>query len=104
MIVYRAKEKHVLSNQINLLSVITTGVAALILLPIEINAALLCFGLSTFLMNTSIMLGLKKYKKFFWASVIRSISTIGLPIVFPEEKCLIYQGSDGIPFLQKPVS
>lgn len=82
VIVYRAKEEHVLSNQINVLSVITTGVAALILLPIEINAALLCFALSTFLMNTGNMLGLKKYKKFFWASVIRSISTIGLPIAF----------------------
>ena len=82
VVVYRAKEQHVLSNQINMLAVITTGAAALILLPIEINAALLCFALSTFLMNTHNLLGFKKYKKYFWASVIRSISTIILPVAF----------------------
>jgi len=82
VVVYRAKEQHVLSNQINMLAVITTGATALILLPIEINAALLCFALSTFLMNTHNLLGFKKYKKYFWASVIRSISTIILPVAF----------------------
>jgi len=82
VVVYRAKEQHVLSNQINMLAVITTGAAALILLPIEINAALLCFALSMFLMNTHNLLGFKKYKKYFWASVIRSISTIILPVAF----------------------
>ena len=80
VVVYRAKEQHVLSNQINMLTVITTGAAALILIPIEINAALLCFALSMFLMNTHNLLGFKKYKKFFWVSVIRSIPIIILPI------------------------
>ncbi len=81
VVVYRAKENHDLSNQLNVLSVITTSAAALILLPIDINAALLCFALSTFLMNTHNLLGFKKYKKYFWASVYRSVSTIALPIV-----------------------
>jgi len=82
VLVYRAKEKHILSNQINVLSVITTGTAALILLPIDLNSALLCFALSTFLMNTHNLLGFKKYQKFFWASVFRSVATITLSIAF----------------------
>ena len=80
--VYRAKEKHVLANQANVLSVITTGAASIILLSIDLYAALLCFALSSFLMNQHNFLGLKKYKKFFGLSITRGIFVITIPVLF----------------------
>jgi len=81
VIVYHGKQKHDLSNQLNLLALISSGVASLILLSIDVYAALLCFALTSFLMNTSNLLGLKKYKKFVWASFVRGISIITIPIL-----------------------
>jgi len=80
-IVYNSKQDQTMSNQINMLAIITTGSASLILLSIDVYASLLCFALSTFLMNTSNLIGLKKYKKFFWTSVIRGILIITIPIL-----------------------
>ncbi len=81
VIVYHGKQKHDLSNQLNLLALISSGVASLILLSIDVYAALLCFALTSFLMNTGNLLGLKKYKKFVWASFVRSVSIITIPIL-----------------------
>ena len=80
-IVYRAKQQHDLANKLNLLALISSGIASLILLTIDLYAALLCFGLTSFLMNTNNLIGLKKYKKFFWESFTRSVSIIIIPIL-----------------------
>ena len=62
--VYQAKNENSIVNQINVLSLLTTSVAAIILLPINIFAAFLALSLSFFPMNQYNFLGQKNYKKF----------------------------------------
>ena len=81
VIVYRSKGKHDVANQLNLFALISSGVASLILLTIDVYAALLCFALTSFLMNTNNLIGLKNYRKFFAASFVRSVSIITIPIL-----------------------
>jgi len=80
--VYQAKGNSILSNQANVLVIITSGFAALILLPIDAFAAFLSLGFSFFYMNQYNLLGLKKYKKLAITLIIRSILFILLPILF----------------------
>jgi len=79
--VYQAKEKSLLVNQANILALLTTSVASIALLFINEFSALLCFGLSLFLMNQHNLLGLKKYKHFMINSIIKGVLIISLPII-----------------------
>lgn len=80
VMIFQAKEKNSLVNEGNTLSIITTGIASIILLFINEYAAILCFGISTLLMYQSNLIGLKKYKKFMINSIIKAILFISLPI------------------------
>ena len=80
--VYQSKGKSILSNQVNMLAVITSTLAALILLTISLHVALLSFSLSFFIMNQHNLLGFKKYKKFFWLGILKGILVVTLPILF----------------------
>jgi len=45
IVVYRAKGHSILSNEVNIFVIISTGIASLILIPVNIYAAVLCFAL-----------------------------------------------------------
>ena len=62
--VYQAKNDSSMSNSVNVLALITTSIASIILLAFDIFAAMLCFGMSMFVMNIHNLLGLKEYKKY----------------------------------------
>lgn len=80
VVVYRSKENHLLSNQLNVFAVITVGIASVILISIDVYTALLCFTSTMFILNLQNLLGLKKYKKFLLFSVIRGGFVIILPV------------------------
>jgi len=80
--VYQSKGKSIIANQANLLVVILSIIAAIILLPISFFAALLSFSISYFVMNQHNLLGLKKYKKYFFTGLLKSSMIILLPILF----------------------
>jgi len=81
-IVYQAKNDSSLSNSVNVLALITTSAASIILLAFDIFAAVLCLGMSMFVMNTHNLLGLKKYKKYMIIEIIRGALIISIPIGF----------------------
>ncbi len=70
--IYLAKGKYKIDEQIRTLFLILTSAAALILVFIEPVAALLCVALSFFSMNQYHLLGLSKYKKFMFYSILKS--------------------------------
>ena len=78
--VYQAKNNSTMVNQVNLLALITTGGAALILITIDPYAALLCLGFNLFFMYQSNLLGLKKYKKYGLNAIWKSVLIISIPI------------------------
>ena len=80
--IYQAKQESHLSNNLNVLSVITTVIASLFLLFFNIYAALLCFAMSLFIMNIHNFMGLKEYKKYMFIDIIKGILIITLPILF----------------------
>jgi len=79
--VYQAKSQSEIANQLNILALITTGSASLILLSINPYAAILCLGLNFFSMNQHNLLGLKKYKKQMLFAIVKSILIISFPIL-----------------------
>jgi len=79
--VFQSKKDSTSSNQIKTLFLVSTTAASLILLPIDIFAALLCFGMSLFIMYQQDLLGLKKYKKFMISSLVRSSLFFVIPIL-----------------------
>jgi len=79
--VYQAKKKSEIANQVNVLALITSGSAALILLPINQFAAVLCLGFTFFAMNQHNLLGLKKYKKYTLNAILKSVLIITIPIL-----------------------
>jgi len=81
VIVYQAKNNSVLVNQVNVLSIISITLASIILLTINVFAALLCLAASFFMMNIHNQIGLKKYKKYFWLEISRGTLIIILPIL-----------------------
>jgi len=81
IIVYQAKDDVSTANQLNVLVIITTGISALILIPINIYASLLCVGFTFYMMNQRNLLGLKKYKNSFLISIVKSLLIITLPIL-----------------------
>jgi len=80
--IYRAKNNSVISDQINTLFVITTGITAIILVAINPLSAILCIAMSFFAMNLQNLLGLRRYKQFMLVSILKSALFIVLPIVF----------------------
>lgn len=80
--VYQAKNESELSNNLNILSVITTITASLILLPFNIYAALLCFAISFFIMNIHNLMGLKKYKQYMTIDIVKGILIVSIPVFF----------------------
>jgi len=79
-VVYQSKGNYALSNQANILALITTSIAAILLLPINQYAALLCLALSFFTINMQNLLGLKEYKKFLGVHLLKSISIVIIPL------------------------
>jgi len=80
IIVYQAKGNSLMSNQINVFALITVSVAALILIPINPILSVLSLAMSFFLMNTHNLIGLKKYKKYFFIIVFQGSSSILLSL------------------------
>ncbi len=78
--VYQAKKNQMMSDQINTLALLTTSSSAVILLFIDMYAALYCLGLSFFVMSQQNLLGLKEYKKQMWMSIAEGILLIIFPI------------------------
>jgi O-antigen/teichoic acid export membrane protein len=79
--VYRAKQKSDLSDQLNTLFLVTTSAGALILLSIDLYAALLSLALSFFSMNQHNLLGLKKYKKFMLNTFLKNVLIVTIPVL-----------------------
>lgn len=79
--IYRAKEDHIMSSQVNILALLTTSIAALVLIPINLFAAILSLAISFFVMNQHNLLGLKKYKKQFHLAILRGILLLVIPII-----------------------
>jgi len=79
--VYQAKKRSETTDQIKTLFVISTSVAALILLLIDVFAAVLCLGFSFFIMNQQNLLGLLQYKKFMINTILRNILFLIIPII-----------------------
>jgi len=79
--VYRAKKKEEISNQINILSIILTGIVAIILIPINPAVSLIVVGMSLFSMSQYNLLGLKRYSKYLWFNIFKSISIIIIPLL-----------------------
>lgn len=75
VMVYRAKLEIQLSNQVTLLAIITTSVASIILIFINVFSAFLCLTASLFMLYQSNILGERRYKWFFKNSVLRNILT-----------------------------
>ncbi len=80
VVVYHGKQNTTAVNQANILSLITTGIVSIILIPINPYAALLCFALSIFTMNLQNFLGQKRYKKYFLIIVLKSSLIIAITI------------------------
>jgi O-antigen/teichoic acid export membrane protein len=80
IVVFQAKQNHLVSNGINSLFVITTFISALVLLTINEFAALVSLGFSFFAMNQSNLLGKRQYKKFMWTGLVKGIIFLVLPI------------------------
>ncbi len=75
-----AKQNQNMGNQLNVLLLITTVAASIVLLFINIFSALLCLSLSFFIMTQHNLLGTKEYKKFGLNEIVKSILIIIIPI------------------------
>jgi len=84
VVVFIAKEKKLLSDQVNLLAVILACVATIILLFINEYTAFLCLAISFFFMYQHNLLGEKRYKRFLKSSILRItiIFIISFPLYF----------------------
>ena len=78
--IFQSKDEKEKGDQINFLAIITTSIGAIILLPINIFAAMLSFGMSLFLMNYFNLLGQRKYKKQFQIALTQGILMIVIPL------------------------
>ena len=76
-----AKKNSELANKIITLFLITTAVFALILVTIDPLTALLSVSLSFFMMSQALLLGLKKYKKSMYYSILKSSIFSTIPIL-----------------------
>lgn len=79
VMISNSKKNIIFSSQLNVLALITTSVAAIILLFINVYAAILSLAFSYFVMSQHNLLGLQRYKKH----MILAISKGGLMIIIP---------------------
>jgi len=79
--VYQSKKESELSDRVKTLFLLSTGAASVILLSIDVFAALLCFGMSLFIMYQQDLLGLLEYKKFMIISILRGGLFFIIPIL-----------------------
>jgi len=79
VVVYLAKENKILAHQLNLLAVITASVASIMLLFLNVYAAVLCLGISFFMLYQHNLLGEKKYQRHLKSAIFRSSLTFVLP-------------------------
>ena len=84
VVVYIAKGKKLVSEQVNFLAVISACVATIILLFINQYAAFLCLAFSFFILYQHNLLGEKRYKRFLKSSIFRIalIFSISFPLYF----------------------
>jgi len=80
--VFGSKKNYKFTDEINTISAITTGLGALILLPINEFAALLSLGISYFAMNQHNLLGKQKYKKYMYVTILKNVLAFVLPVLF----------------------
>jgi len=78
--VFQAKKNVTLSNQINVLAAITSSAASIVLLFINEYAAILCLGLSFFVMNQHNIWGLKKYKRGMFYAITKALLILAVSI------------------------
>jgi len=79
VVVYHGKSETLKINQVNFLGFLTTSIASIILIFMDIVVAILCFSLSLFFMYQHNLLGEKKYKNFMRNAILRAILTFSLP-------------------------
>lgn len=79
--VSQSKKEYEVSHQIKSLFLVTTSVASLILIPIDVFVAILCFGSSLFLMSQQDLMGLRKYKNFMAYSILKGVLFFVIPIL-----------------------
>ncbi len=79
VVVYRAKENIQLTNQINLLGLLTTSAASIMLVFINEFSAILCLGISLFFLYKHNLLVEKRYRDFMKNSILRSLLAFAIP-------------------------
>jgi len=79
LVVFRAKGNIQFSNQINLLAIITTSAASIILLFVNEFSALLCLGTSFFFLYQHNLLGEERYSSFMKNAILRSVLILVIP-------------------------
>jgi len=80
--VYRAKENSKVADQVNTLAVLSSSVAAVILISIDIFTALLALATSFFVMNQGNLLGFRNYKGYMISTVVKNVFIIIIPLGF----------------------
>ena len=78
--VYRAKENSKVADQVNTLAVLSSSVAAVILISIDIFTALLALAISFFVMNQGNLLGFRNYKRYMISTVLKNVFIIIIPL------------------------
>ena len=81
VLVFLSKQNEKIVNQINLLVLITSSIAAILLLPFNIYASILSLGLSFFSMSQHYLLGNKNYKFFMLTAFLKGSFTIIIPLI-----------------------
>ena len=78
--VFRAKENSKLADQVNTLAIISSSVAAIILISFDLFTALLALAISFFVMNQGNLLGFRNYKKYAIFTILKNVLIIALPL------------------------
>ena len=80
VIVYHGKSNSKLPQEANQLVTFLIIIGSIILIPINVYAAIFCFGFSLYQMNQFNLIGLKQYKKFMFNGILKGILIVILPI------------------------
>lgn len=80
VVIYLSKGKKQLADNINLIALITTSLASILLVFIDVYAAFLCFASSLFFLHERNQIGNQKYKEHMIALISRSVLILGLGI------------------------
>ena len=80
--IYKAKNKLELTNNANILAVVASIAAGIILMPFEFYAGLLAMGLSLFVINLHNLLGEKNYNDYAKRALLKGSLIVILPFSF----------------------